>query len=201
MAHDARVVARGVQELHPGKAGGPAHGHQATHTGADPVVQLVAQFIGLVELHGGDFVLVFPPGVGVGHKRFDDGGVGGERADNFEGQQGVLEMVEDAQAEDEVEGAQAGLGQLVEVQNAIADAGAELLLNLEEVGHFHAIDGGHRGAVALGFEAEPAVPGPDVQHTLAGQIRRDGKSRVAARAGCRSGCSPRCCVPSGSSKL
>ena len=119
MAHDARVIAGGVQELHPGKAGGPAHRHQATDAGADPVVQLVAQFIGLVELHGGDFVLVLPPGVGVGDKRFDDGGIGGERADNFERQKGMLEMVQNAQAEDEIEGAQSGLGQLVEVQNAV----------------------------------------------------------------------------------
>ena len=84
IAHDARVVARGVQKLHPRKSGGPAHGHQATHTGTDPVIQLVAQFIGLVELHGGDFVLVFAPGIGIGYIRFDDGGIGGERADNFE---------------------------------------------------------------------------------------------------------------------
>src|SRR3954454_17196799 len=92
-------------------------------------------------------------------------------------------MVENAQAEDEIEGAEAGFGQLVEVEDAIADAGAELLLNLEKVGYFHAIDRGHVGAVALGFEAEPAVPGPDVQHTLAGQVRGDGKPRVAAPQG------------------
>ena len=119
MAHDPRVEARGVQEFHPGKPGGPAHRHQATHAGANPVVQLVSQFIGLVELHGGDFVLVFLPGVGVGHERFHDRRVRGERADDFQRQQGMLEMVQDAQAEDEVEHAQTGLGQLVEVQNPV----------------------------------------------------------------------------------
>src|ERR1017187_5606183 len=87
-------------------------------------------------------------------------------------------MVEDAQAEDEVEHAQAGLGQLVEVENAIADPRDQLLLEFQEIGHLHAIDGRHGGAVALRLEAEPPVPCADVQHALAGQIRRNGKSRV-----------------------
>src|ERR1019366_3855372 len=88
-------------------------------------------------------------------------------------------MVEDAQAEDEVEHAQAGLGQLVEVENAIADPRDQLLLEFQEIGHLHAIDGRHCGAVALRLEAEPPVPGADVEHPLAGQIRRNGKSRVS----------------------
>src|ERR1035437_10184470 len=90
----------------------------------------------------------------------------------------MLEMVENAQAEDEVEHAQAGLRQLVEVQDPVADPRRQRLLNCQKIGHFHAIDRRHRGAVALRLEAEPPVPGPDVQHPLAGQILRNWKSRI-----------------------
>src|SRR5664280_247676 len=90
----------------------------------------------------------------------------------------IRDRVEDAQAEDEVEHPQAGLGQFVEVENPVADPRCQLLLDFQKIGHFHAIDGRHRGAVALRLEAEPPIPGADVQHALAGQIRRNGKSRV-----------------------
>src|ERR1035438_3667534 len=90
----------------------------------------------------------------------------------------MLEMVEDAQAEDEVERAQTGLGQLVEIQNPVADPRCQLLLNFQEIGNFHAIDRRHLGAVKLRFEAEPAVPCPDVQHALPRQIRGNRKSLV-----------------------
>ena len=167
-----------MQEFHPGKPGGAAHCHQAAHARANPVVQLVSQFIGLVELHGGNFVLVIPPRVGVGHERFHDRRVRGQPADDFKRQQGVLEMVQDAQAEDEVEHTQAGLRQFVEVQNPVVDARPQLLLNFQEIGHFHAVDRRHRRAVALRLEAEPAIPCPDVQHALSRQIRGNRKARV-----------------------
>src|ERR1017187_8267969 len=87
-------------------------------------------------------------------------------------------MVENAQAKDEVENAQAGVGQLVEVQNPVAHPRRQLLLDFHKIGHLNAIDGRHLGAVALRLEAEPPVPGADVQHPLAGQIRGNRKSRV-----------------------
>src|SRR5450759_5092882 len=90
----------------------------------------------------------------------------------------MLEMVKDAQEEDEVEYAQTSLGQLVEVHNPVADPRRQRLLNCQKIGHFHAIDRRHRGAVALRLKAEPPVPGPDVQHPFAGQIRRNRKSRI-----------------------
>src|ERR1017187_4224618 len=91
----------------------------------------------------------------------------------------MLEMVEDAQAEDEVERTQTGLRQLVEVQNPVPDPRCQLLMNLQEIGDFHAIDRRYLGAVELRFEAEPPVPCPDVQHALPRQIRGNRKSRVS----------------------
>src|ERR1035438_8082549 len=90
----------------------------------------------------------------------------------------MLEMVEDAQAEDDIEPPQARLGQLVEVQNPVADARFQPLLQLQKIGDFHAIDRRHLGAVRLGLEAEPPIPGPDVQHALPRQVRGNGKPLV-----------------------
>jgi hypothetical protein len=41
-------------------------------------------------------------------------------------------------------------------------------------------------SAALQFEAEPAVPGADVERALAAQIGRNGELRHAACAGCSS---------------
>jgi hypothetical protein len=50
----------------------------------------------------------------------------------------------------------------------------------EEVLDLDAIDGHHLRSAALRLEAEPAVPGADVEHAAAAQVGRQGKPGVAA---------------------
>src|SRR5260370_30908638 len=43
-------------------------------------------------------------------------------------------------------------------------------MHFEEVGDFDAIDRSHRRATPFGFEGEPAVPGPDIEHAGPRQV-------------------------------
>src|SRR5690349_13038595 len=52
-------------------------------------------------------------------------------------------------------------------------------MDLLERRDLHAIDGENLGSVALRLEAEPSIPGADVEQALAGQIIRNGIARVA----------------------
>src|SRR4051812_4792892 len=53
-------------------------------------------------------------------------------------------------------------------------------MDVQEVGELDAIDGDDLGAVALGFEAEPAVPSAHVENALALEVGRDREAPVAA---------------------
>ena len=167
------------QQFHAREAGGAAHAFERAHAGTEPVIELAAQLIGLVELQGGNFAAMVAPGPAIGDEGFDESHAGGQAADNFERQKRVFQVVQNAQAEDDIEAAETGGGDLVKIEIAVLGARVEALVQLQVIGELDAIDGGDGSPMPFGFEAEPAVPGADIEQTPAGKIGRNGEPRPA----------------------
>src|ERR1039457_6871825 len=91
----------------------------------------------------------------------------------------MLEMVEDAHEQDDIEVAHGARADVIDVQLPVLHARAEQAADFVKARIFEAIYGQDFGAAALHLEAEPAIPRTDVQHALAGQVLRDRKLRDA----------------------
>ena len=83
-------------------------------------------------------------------------------------------MIEDAQEEDVVERAEAGFGELVEIEDAIVNLRVEFAMDLEEGGDLDAIDGGDLCAAPFRLETEPAVPCAGIEQAPALEGGGDG---------------------------
>src|SRR6185295_20316955 len=130
--------------------------------------------------HAGNVVRVLLPIVRIGDERIHDGDITRQRAHNLERQQRMTHVIQDAQIEDDVELSQAGVGKLVKIHDPIIDLGTEPRVDIEKTGQLDTINRGYGGTVALGFEAEPAVPRADIEESLALQVVWNRKLRIAA---------------------
>src|ERR1017187_6010097 len=87
----------------------------------------------------------------------------------------MLEVVEDAHEQDDIEVAHGARAHLIHVQLPVLHARAEQAADFVKARILKADDGQNLGAAALHLEAEPSTPRPNVQHALAGQVLRDRK--------------------------
>lgn len=87
----------------------------------------------------------------------------------------MLDVVEHAQEEHDIEAADAIRRELVDVGKDKLNLRPERLARREECLALYDIGGNHFGAPALHLKAEPPIPAADVQHALAAQIVRDGE--------------------------
>ncbi|HZL56313.1 MAG TPA: class I SAM-dependent methyltransferase, partial [Bryobacteraceae bacterium] len=149
----------------PREAGGPAEGHQTGGVRPDPVIELPAQFGRFVELHRRD-----GGGVGFRYEGFDARHAAAHTADVFERQNRVLDVVEHAEKQHDIERANVLRGEPADVGDMVLDARSEETLRFEKTGVLRRIDGQHFGSPALHFKAEPAVPGADVEYSFACEI-------------------------------
>src|SRR5579883_1141648 len=88
----------------------------------------------------------------------------------------MLQVVQDAEEEDEVERAEARLRQVEEIDDAVIHLRLQPAMDELEVRDFDAIDGRDGGPAPLRLETEPAVPGADVEHAAPGEVRRNGEA-------------------------
>ena len=91
-------------EFHAGESGGAAHGQQASGVRPHPIIELAAQFGGFVELHNR---LAVGIAAIVGDKRFDADHIGRQFAHFLERQHGMLQMIEHAEEQHDIETSEA----------------------------------------------------------------------------------------------
>ncbi len=167
-----------MEKLHSGEAGGAAHRQQTRHAGPKPAVELPGQFVRLVKLQRRKILTVFLPRVTVCDKGVDERYILSQAADDLQAEQRVFEVIQHAQEEHDVELSQAGLRQVEEIESTIGGLRAQRPMNLTEARQIDAVDGRDGSAAALSLEAEPAVPGADVENVLAPQVLGDWKAGV-----------------------
>src|SRR5258708_238117 len=92
----------------------------------------------------------------------------------------MFHVVEDAEKEDDVEAAQLRLRHLVQIENPIIGLGCQLAMDGQEIRNLDAVDRGYLCASPLRLEAEPSVPGPDVEYAFAAEVLRYRKSSEAS---------------------
>ncbi len=85
----------------------------------------------------------------------------------------MLEVVQDAEEKNVVEGTESRFRKLVKIEDTVVHARAELAVDFEEVGDLDAIDGRYFGAAAFRLEAEPTIPRTGIEHALAPKRCRD----------------------------
>ncbi len=169
---DMRTMVQHAFELHAGEPGGAAHGQQARYVRSHPIIELSAQLGGFVELHGG-----LGGGIGaiVGDKRFDTNQIGGEFADFFERQHGMLQVIQDAQKHDDIEIADFGGGKAADIVDVIFRLRTPQFARDAKALEGCRIDGHDVRSAAFQFEGEPAIPGAYIERALAAQIGREGE--------------------------
>src|ERR1022692_1442480 len=91
----------------------------------------------------------------------------------------MLEMVEDAHEQDDIEVAHGARAYVINVQLPVLHARAEQAADFVKARILKPVDGQNLGAAPLHLEAEPSIPRTDVEHPLAGQVLRDRKLRDA----------------------
>src|SRR5581483_3115130 len=89
------------------------------------------------------------------------------------------QMVQHSQEEYDVEPAESGRRQLVEIENPVIDLGPQTAVDLKKSRNFHTVDRGDVRAVTLSLETEPAVPGADIENAFAAEV---GGNRIAGVA-------------------
>jgi len=148
-----------------------AHREQTFRGGAAPVIDLSSQFRAFVKLHdGGDGALF-----GGDHERFDQCQIRAEFNHLLETQQRVTQMVEHAEEQHDIEPAQFRRGEFGDIERPVFDARVEQCAGLEKRVEGHAIHRDDFRAAPLAFEAEPAVPGADIEDAPAAQIFRQAE--------------------------
>ena len=160
-------------EIDAREAGRAAHGHQARNIRTNPVVELAGELRSFVKFHRRNGA----GGLIVGDEGFDAGEISAEFADAFERQHRMLQVIENAEEQDDIEIADIARRQIGNVGDHVLDLRVEDRLGFKEMGPLGRIDGDDRRAAALHFEAEPAVPGADIEHSFAAQVEGDGELR------------------------
>ena len=166
-----------AQQLDPRESRRAAQRQQAGCVRADPVIEAVGQLVLFVEFHHRRVAgLAVGREAFVDHVRLDQRHVARDLAHLLDAQQRVLEVVEDAEKEDQVEASVRLGGELVDVHHAVVDFGAEPVAGEIEGRLLNVVDGGDVGAASLHLEREPAVPGADIEHPLAREVVGDGEA-------------------------
>jgi hypothetical protein len=87
----------------------------------------------------------------------------------------MLQVIQYAQAQHDVEGPDARGIQLVNLHPAIIRAGAENAVKPTERVQVHVVHRSHFRAAPLHLKCKESVPGADVEHPLAGQVLRQAE--------------------------
>ena len=87
----------------------------------------------------------------------------------------MLEVVQHAEKQHDVEATHPGRRKVVDVQDPVVDTGTQEFVHLAEARVVPHVDGYDLCPAPFHLETEPAVPRADVEHPLAAEVIRDGK--------------------------
>jgi hypothetical protein len=157
-----------IAEFGLGEAGGAAEGEEGFRRRAAPVIDLTAELAVFIKLHHRGHGAVF----GGDYKRLDKSGVGAELEYFLQTEKRMAEVVEDAEKQDDIEAPEAVGGELADIESEVFDARLEQGAGFEEGVELDAIDSYDLSSAAFALEAEPAVPGADVEDAFAAEVLR-----------------------------
>src|SRR5258706_1031666 len=175
-ACDTGSVWQKALQFDAGKRRRATHCHQTFRVGADPIIELAPELVGFVELHYRVFGyrISLRPG---DHERLYGRQLFGESANSLESQERVLQVIEYALKQDDIEGADLSGEEFIKIQNPVIDFRTQLPMNVSEAFIVPAINEHHFGSTPFHFEAEPAIPGADIEDPLATQVFGNGELR------------------------
>jgi len=113
--------------------------------------------------------------LGRDHEGFDEREIRRQLDRFFEPEQGMTEVIEDAEKQHDIETPEPPRREFVNIEGQVFDFGPENILRFEKGIERDAIDGNHLRATAFAFEAEPAVPCSNIEYTLTAQVGWDPK--------------------------
>src|ERR1041384_3409025 len=80
------------------------------------------------------------------------------------------QVIQNAEEQHNIESPEPLRGEFIDIEREVLDLRSDQAFGFQKRVELDAIDGHDAGAPALAFEAEPAVPGADIENALTSQI-------------------------------